>query len=273
MTYPSDDESQMFVPPNIENPPRYAVGILEEWDSATFTNAVRYRGALLRNLAVINGLEALGFTPGIQVSLLGHSGTGAMVSFAILGRYVQPGATATTEAIQSLQSTVVNELLDELVTAIVPGIISSPEGAALVKFIIGSAIHAADVTATVTTTSSTFVSLSGGPSVSGVQVSDTRKMIVMVGSKMNVSNNHAGSMSFDVSGASSITPTDLRAHVLDYNDPDVGGVNEKAVAATVLTASEGLNAGTHTVAARYRRRLGLANNISFSDRTLIVIAF
>jgi hypothetical protein len=250
------------------------VGTLTEWDPETFSNVVRYRGAELRNLAVMNGIEALSFEPGITVSLLGMSGTGVLTSWAILGRYIVPGGTATEEAIQSLQSNVAKEISAEIFAER----IFTAEDASLGSRTPGT-----------TPGWESFGDLSGtdpGPSVS-VDIGPAGTMLITTTAVISVGvyNNAAfpgtgGVISFALSGANTASP-DIG------HGPSV--VSTGVVSSTLLTDSanmvsvflhfsttevvRGLNPGLTTVTARYAVYGGNPRPVLFSARKLVVIAF
>lgn len=258
MTYPQDENEFLWVPPNVENPPRYAIGILEEWDSATFANAVRYRGAVLRNLAVINRVEALSFTVGQQVALIGHSGTGPITSFAILGSYLQPGGTAAGEAIQFLQSTVAKEISVEI----------------FAERIFSDVVPDLEITS-----STSYTDLATpGPSVTA-DITSTGLAVVMIGSFAAATKSSAigapilqyALMAYEISGATTRSPVDLESHATGAGFSAAESVNVRNGSSKVSVVN-GLNAGANTFTAKYRAANNF-NDVGFADRTLVVIAF
>lgn len=260
MSFSPDDLAQLFVPPNVENPPRYVQGILEEWNPETFNNAVRYRGAVLRDLAVINGIEALSFETGITVSLLGQSGTGQLTSFAILGRYIQPGSDATSKAIASLQSNVAEQIAAE---------------------IFANRITAAIDTAIVTTADSAGYQELGGPLVV-VDIGPTGKALVFLSAVMSGDDTSAvgasatvgARMSFEITGATVQAGSNERSLAFD-SVVGVGGaitLHEFAIRPGTTILVEGLNPGIHTFNCIYAR-LRPGTPIEFADRVIAVIAF
>jgi hypothetical protein len=253
-----DDPAQLHVPPNIEGPPIFAVGILEEWNPTTFVGSVRYRGALLRNLAVINRVEALSFTVGQQVSLLGRTGTGVFTSFAILGSFLTPGTTAAEEAIAFLQSDLAHQISSE---------------------IFADRIHSAKVLTQQATTSTSFTDLATvGPEIEDVPI-EIGVAIVSVGAKIYIDlgsapDQMAGYMGCAVSGATSVVASVDDSVYKEFGSQSGStGSWASGIRASYIYPITGLNPGLHTFTAKYRVAAADDTSVNFSDRQMVVIAF
>lgn len=257
--YMSDDLATLFVPPNVEQPPRYVIAVLEQWDPDTFQNSVRYRGTLMHNLAVINSVEALSFSAGQSVALLGHSGTGALTSFAILGRYLQPGSSAATEAVSFLQGELARQISAE---------------------IFAERISTATVPTQQSTTSATFTDLATvGPQITGVEI-QVGVAIVFASAGIFIQFDQdqqgtGGYMGVQISGATSVSPAESESLVYSmFPDtiPGDEGLNGFLRASNMYPFT-GLNPGTHTFTAKYRRSVSGGQAVEFLDRAMMVIAF
>lgn len=114
------------------------------------------------------------------------------------------------------------------------------------------------------TTSTTYTDLATtGPTVT--LDTGARALIYVTGDVTNNTAGQSGRMTFEVSGASSITPNDVRA--LRVTIPSVTGTgNVRASVPTILA----ITAGSNTFTAKYRASGGTA---TFANRRLFVMAF
>lgn len=165
------------------------------------------------------------------------------------------------------------ELISALVNDLVEELLTSQAGRDLAAFVLSSRIKSATAAPSVLTSSSTYVALSGGPEVTDVPVSDSGKMLVLVGCEGAVSSaigqpDQAAAMSFAISGATTRPASDDEAYIVAYVDADeLSFFHGRSMAAAEIT---GLNPGMHTVSARYRKVFG-GGDVDFSLRTLIAI--
>ncbi len=165
------------------------------------------------------------------------------------------------------------ELISALVNDLVEELLTSQAGRDLAAFVLSSRIKSATAAPSVLTSSSTYVALSGGPEVTDVPVSDSGKMLVLVGCEGVVSSaigqpDQAAAMSFAISGATTRPASDDEAYIVAYADIDeLSFFHGRSMAAAEIT---GLNPGMHTVSARYRKVFG-GGDVDFSLRTLIAI--
>lgn len=266
---PRSDDVVPFLTPPPSSGIRYGQGILKEWNLETFENQVEWQGITLTNLPVHAGVDALTFQAGDLVSLNGWAPSGGAGSWWIASKIIIPGSDAAQQAISFLRTNLAGQIVDDLVSEL----LTSPAGSDLAAFVFGERFRAASTAATVGTSSASYVTLSGGPSVSDVEVSDGGTMVVMVGCNGAVSSvigspDQAAAMSFQISGASSVSPVDGNAYILAHADlGEDSFVWSRSMAVARIT---GLNPGTHTVAARYRKMFG-GGSVEFTDRTLIAI--
>ena len=98
-----------------------------------------------------------------------------------------------------------------------------------------------------------------GPEVQ-VHVGQSRRLLVLVGSRTIPGENADALMSYAITGATTIAPTDTRAWRVTFTP--LQGVH-----AYVET---GLNQGVHTVTAKYRKE-GPGEGMSWLNRTLVAI--
>jgi hypothetical protein len=112
------------------------------------------------------------------------------------------------------------------------------------------------------TSSGTYTDLATvGPTVT-VTIGNTGKAWVAVNAQMAGTAPNGGSMSFAVSGASSVIASDFNAFFAQM--PGSGAFTIQASSLVLLT---GLTPGVNTFTAKYRVNAGTA---SFADRTIIV---
>lgn len=273
MTFASDDLGPVLAPPGGEFV-GYGQGVLIQFDNETFENVVLYRGAKLTNLSVLDRVGALTYKPGDVVLLMRWSSTGkGLSSIWIAGVPVVPGAGRAEEAIAFLSTSLAANLIDDIVEQL----LTSPAGEELAAFVLGQRVHAANTSGAVVTSSNSFVSLTGGPTVSNVSVSDAGLALVWVGAVMDSSAVDVGLlgsiMSFAVSGATTLGPTSGRSVQNGQSVSVVGSSwSHRTSARTMMAHVVSLNPGTHTFEARYASQVS-GQSTTFADRTLIVMAF
>lgn len=112
------------------------------------------------------------------------------------------------------------------------------------------------------TSSSTYGDLATtGPDVD-IDVGSSGRLIVLVGARIIPGENATGHMSYAISGATTRSASDEKAYEVTF-------VPEQGVFARVET---GLNAGSHTVTAKYRRS-GPSDTVNWENRVLVVFPF
>ena len=236
MTYPSDDLAPLFPQPPAAGV-GYRQGIVRAWNPTNATNTVEVDGIEVQNLPVLNTNEALLLQPGDVVGILtiGQSAS----SWAILGRLTIPGTPQAATALAAI-GTVAAEELDQ---------------------------HS--------TTSTTWVDLTGGPSVT-VNVRPSGRVLLLFTAQIGWAGAGAGAVSgmagVDISGANSRPLTDLadtdikiRAHIEVPGAPSTVAVF--AVGSQKLLT--GLNPGPTTFKLRYRSVYG--QQIDFDNRAISVV--
>lgn len=265
MSYPSDDLATVLLAPNREFA-GYGQGVLLQFDSATFSNAVDYRGTVLTDLPVMSGADALTYQPGDVVLLMKWKPSGrGMGSYWIAGRPVVPASGNAEAAIGFLTTTL---------------------GSAVAKSVIANTIFVNDVGAVESTTSSTYTDLSTpGPTVSDVTITSTGNALVLVSANILLNNINApseanfnsGWASFTVSGATTVAASDANAVSRHIQLSTHNGANSHIINESVQTTKaiflEGLNEGTHSFQMKYRRNSGGTEPVPFGVRTLVVVGF
>lgn len=249
------------------------------WDPETLTGTLSYQGTVLEDLPLLSAIDAFSWQPGDEVTLLswhptdGHRRDG-FGSYMILGRVFRPGAANAAKVLQALQTSFVTEIIDEIVT----GILASPAGEDLVKFVIGSSVFAATVSTSQSTSSTSFTDLStAGPTVSNVPISSTGRALVMVTAATNATSANGSptfgqnaEMSYAISGAT--TRAASADDALRFSHVDLDATSFGSIRATATSLETGLNEGDHTFTAKYRRQAG-EGSVQFADRQIAVIAF
>jgi hypothetical protein len=296
MTRAASDLALQLVPPPSQAV-QYGQGKLLSWDRDTFENEVEWRGVTLSNLPVLAGPDALTFAAGDTVGLLGWDaggkhGTG---SWCILGRLILPGSGVAEQRVDFLRQEFVSQIIDDLVVelldspagrtlidGIVEDLLVSPAGQELAAFVLSSRIHSAttDTSPPETTQSTSYGNLSTvGPTVSGVDISESGRALVLVGGDVRYEQVEGGSgrahMSFEVSGATSFLPANARSReqfVRLSLGSSVGSViSDVGSTSSAAILLDNLNSGTHTFQAKYRSSDG--GFASFRRRNLTIIAF
>ena len=258
MSWASDDLAQIMVAPDREHV-GFAEGIIRSWDPETFRSTIAVRGSDLHDLPVASGVEALTYQPG-DVVLLSRwkprSGRGsATYRIGMGGRVIVPGSDAAERAIAFMQTSLAGALSAQ---------------------IFADRVDSDTVTATEGTGSTSFTDLDTvGPQVT-LNVSEARKAIVWLSSRMDVVNDvnlvDTKNVSVEVSGASSIPPVfvnSLTLHHANNNTEFSSLIRVRASVQVTLTADDGLNAGTNTFTAKYRTG---ETTFPFSERTITVMA-
>lgn len=250
MSFASDDLAQLFAAPQREHT-GYGQGIIVTWNPETFENTISYRGSTLTNLPVMDRIGALTYKPGDVVLLMRWTPSGGgMSSYWIAGSPVIPGAGRAEQAIAMM---------------------STDLGRSVAAAVFADRIHADFAADEVEINTTSWVSATGGPTVSGVNVSETGVALVTIGARLAVGTSlnqfEAGYMSFQVTGPTNVAPDFSRAIELSAIDLDasiaIGGTPSRQV---VLT---GLSPGVYSFSARYSADPNMA---VFSDRSLSVIA-
>ncbi|MFF5992576.1 hypothetical protein [Prauserella flavalba] len=135
----------------------------------------------------------------------------------------------------------------------------------------------------VSTTSSSYIDLAGGPVAPDVYVGTSRRALVMFSAQAACGNAYAEA-SIAVSGASDIAAgaggTPVTVGAFDFGDASSGGDAYAGVTSTaiqVFDASVGLNSGLNTFTMQYRRTI--SGNYSpnapalFSRRRLVILPY
>jgi hypothetical protein len=114
-------------------------------------------------------------------------------------------------------------------------------------------------------TTDSWLDLSGspGPVVADVPIGDARRVIVFA--RAEIHSDQHGYMAFEISGATSRSPTMEDAVSYHSHTAAMAGVG-----ATSLALVEGLTSGLHTFTAKYRTSGG---DSDFAFRTLVVLPY
>lgn len=129
------------------------------------------------------------------------------------------------------------------------------------------------VSATGSTQGTSFGDLGSGsgPTVSNVEVTDTGRVLIMLGAFISppaTTLGSAGTMDVQVSGATSIAPAvGQHSYALGHSGSGAPNVSMDASKVSVI---EDLNPGMHTFAAKYVHSI---DPVTFARRLLVVIAF
>lgn len=243
MSFAADDLTPLLVPDaGPGETVRFGQGIVQAFDPITCTNTIRYRGAVLTDLPVLNTSEAVLLKPGSVVGILAWKNT-----YFILGRITIPNTPQAGTALDAIR-------------------VYS---------------HAAYEFAEPSTGGS-YVDLEGGPVVPDVLISKSGRALVLVTATIvprpqSTNGSAFLGMSFAVSGATTLSPdpTRERATALDADSGNVG--NEEATTTAVLldgTVNPTLNPGLHTFTAKYKKALfGTGSSVAVYNRILTVIPF
>jgi len=222
-------------------------GVVESWNPNTAENTIRIGGTLFTNLpSLASSSEVLLIKPGDVVSIKVVSGNSAFDTMYIEGRVTVPG---------------------------------TPQAGSFME-LFGAKVSI--VASSQSTTSSTYGDLATvGPVIQDVLVGKTGRLLVLWGCMIEeVSTDLArgGSMSFEVSGATSLPADTSRRYEISHTDDGIlnGSLSAssnnlfcRALAGHLL---EGLNPGLHTLTAKYRSG-NAGRTVRFSSRIMIAIPF
>lgn len=111
-------------------------------------------------------------------------------------------------------------------------------------------IDAAGAAAQVTTSSTSYVSLTGGPTLTNIYIGSRRKALVIVSSLIEIAGC-VGYMAFDVSGASTIAANTANVSAAIHADGRDDITATTVTAVSVLSSGDGLNEGLNTFTAKY----------------------
>lgn len=264
VNFATDDLAGLLVQPRQEFA-GLAEGLVKSFNQDTFESVINVGGADLPNLPIASGVEALTYRPGDVVLITKwrpRSSRGiATYRVGMGGRVIQPGSGAATKAVAFMQAQLARQVVDEMVAAL----LTSPAGVLLAQFVVGQSVTSADVAALQSTTSTSYGNLSTvGPTVSGVEISDAGKALVLVSGNLTAAGGDGANMSFTVSGATTIAAGSTGTLSLVTAGGSIAGSVTKAVPLT-------LNPGTHTFQAKYRS--GGGGIAAFNQRVLTVIAY
>lgn len=239
-------------------------GTVETWDPLVpGGTVVRYRGIDLVDPPVFSSTDILVIRPGDQVAIMSSTPGGGSGSYFVLGRITIPGTPSVEQSLDFLQGDLAK---------------------AIAAQVLAERVHTATAGDTANRTSDTYgdpTTGTAGPTVTDVSISESGKAIVLICGHHSTSvgtsytSTHSGLMSVEVSGATSIPASDLNAAMLysiavDSSARLVSQINAQGtMTRTVLF--EGLNPGTHTFTAKYRR-WGSSDNLTVYNRALVVIA-
>lgn len=232
----------------------YMQGTVIAWSAETAENIIRIRGADHTNVPLIDlGIGQRVMQPGDQVAIMAWSPNGGTAAYFIMGRLVVPGTQAAQRSEQALAS-----LVEQLAPAVIAARIHSATAVGQINPGVSFALDA--------------------PSISGIEVSAARRILIFISA--NITSNFfvetptAGLMGFQLSGASSISPSAGRALVVGGSDPDdtVGNMHVSGTKVILLTAADGINEGTHTIQAAYQAG-STSTGSQLTQRNLTVIAF
>lgn len=242
---------------------RYGQGRIISWNPETFENVIEWNGEPLENLPVVGTTDALSYQPGQYVALHGmdSSGQKAAMQWWIAGRILIPGTDNAESVIDFLRGTLAREISAEIFAA---------------------RIHTALDEGVAQSTNGSYgdpTSGNPGPTISGVDISEAGKAVVLLGGLMRSSvgftTEETGHMSVAITGASSVPASDVNSAYLHATVVD----SASQLATTTLLATvtrvivfDTLTPGTHTFTAKYRR--GPAHDsVYVYNRSLVVFAF
>lgn len=120
--------------------------------------------------------------------------------------------------------------------------------------------------------------LNYGPAVT-VNIGNSARALVVIGCQMQCtptgSNDSKGAMSFAVSGATTIAPSDGQGLVFfeQISDPTPINFLNWVFRASYMHMVTGLNPGSNTFTAKYRADSGSGTTANFTDRTIVVMPF
>jgi hypothetical protein len=256
LTFPTSDLTPLLqAAPTAQM--RYASGKIVAWNPATFENIVEVRGTQLTNLPVLAGSDALTFKAGDVVALVGADQAGArgVTSYAVLGRFVLPGAGKGEAAVEWM-TTELGRAISAAVFAdrVYPDLIEAQ-----------GRLTTADTWSDITFAGSP----NPGPQVTA-HITKTGRALVIVSARIGVINFESGFMNFRIDD--DVNPP--IGSVDAFNSVTIGDGDGTNLASTGIGQVSGLSEGTHTFKTCYRAsNITNPNGVSFSDRSIVVMAF
>lgn len=271
MTYPMENLTPQLVKP-LESEVRLGQGIIRSWDNETFENVVEWRGQELTNVNVLAGTDALSYRAGDPVVLIGNGLGMGTSSWFILGRAVVPGPGTGSEVVEFMQSSLVSQLIDDIVTQL----LTSPAGEDLAAFVMAQRVSVS-IFGSGTRSSTTYGDLDYGsgpqPGVTvTANITDSGKALVGIGSRIIAgqgTDQSGGEASVEVTGATSLGPGFVTFINSKTSDPgSIVGTQVGGMSFAVYT----LNPGSNTFTGKYRSLEAGAPPVGFGGNTLVVFA-
>lgn len=236
---------------------RYASGVIVSWNAESYENVIEVRGSFLVNLPVLSGPDGLSYKAGDVVALIGADQQGArgIASYAILGRFLVPGAGRAEQSIEWMTS----ELGRKIAAAVFADRIESARKDFQIT-----------LSSTATWMDGDFAgSPDPGPAVE-MEITERGAAIIIVGADIGGQNSAVGNMGFETTGATTRDPTWSRhAHLR----AGVESPNHISASPMSVTHFTDLNPGVHKFEAKYWSLNGTGIGPSFSQRTITVIGF
>lgn len=243
---------------------RYTQGTVLQWNPETGENLVLVDTVPMENLPLIGSTDILVVQPGDQVAILEWAPGGGSGAWWITGRIVVPGTDAATRSIEFMRGALASQIAAEVLAARIHTDVNP-----------GEAIR----------TSATYGDPSSGgvgPMVANVEISKSGTAVVLLGGLMRSSTGSSftteetGYMSVEISGATSVDPSDVNSAYLHATvvDSTAQLASQTVVLATVGRVIEFdgvLNEGVHTFTAKYRRGSG-HDSVYVYNRSLVVFA-
>lgn len=236
---------------------RYASGVIVSWDIGSFENVIEVRGSLLVNLPVLSGTDALTYKSGDVVSLIGadQQGTRGVASYAILGKFIVPGAGKAEEAIEWMTS--------EL-------------GRAIAAAVLADRVES-DTKSNQVTTPGTATWQDGnfsgspdpGPTVD-IEISERGAAIIIANAFIQGQNGAVGRMGFETSGATTRDASWAKSADFSIQDAPPDHVGASVTGVTHFTD---LAPGLHKFEAKFWSLNGAGVGPAYSKRSLTVIGF
>jgi hypothetical protein len=239
MSFSSDDLTPLLTPGRQPDAMRFGQGIIRSWDPLTARNTVEYRGALLTDLPILGGIEALLLGPG---TVVGIAAVGRQLF--ILGRITVPGSPQAADALNALR------IYSGTVTNL--GFTSS------------------------TTFTDLDSPDPGGPVLTDVLVGPSGRVLVFltafIADGFTGTSQSGGDMGVAVTGATTVavSAVDTLGFTLYSSDAAQERIDGQ-LRATALQFIDGLNPGLHTFTAKYAARV--ADPCAFFNRNLTAIPF
>ena len=163
----------------------------------------------------------------------------------------------------------------DLIQGLVEAIMASPSGRTLSAQVFADRIQSASVATNETASSGTFGDLTTpGPAVT-IEITAARAALVIVTARIHagvLGTTSGGLMGFAVSGASAFQKEQANAatNIRFFADEGISDT-QRASALSLITAADGLNAGTNTFTAKYAT--GGSGTATFQFRNITVIGF